>query len=177
MVKLILAFILTFNILAAQSEKSFDYMLKLEGFRSLPYDDATGKTLTRKQVLSGNYKGKPHIGYGTVIPKHWFKKDWVYEGVSKTLARNLAKQHPIRKLVNKEVLKVKSKLTQDQEDVLHEAGYNLGHLVIRKLVKDINTKGVDAAADRLLKYVRQNGKVLKGLVKRRKKEAERLRGK
>ena len=58
MVKLILAFLLTFNILAAQSEKSFDYMLKLEGFRSLPYDDATGKTLTRKQVLSGNYKGK-----------------------------------------------------------------------------------------------------------------------
>lgn len=176
MVKLILAFLFTFNILAAQSEKSFDYMLKLEGFRNLPYDDATGKTLTKKQILSGDYKGKPHIGYGTLIPKNWFEKEWVYEGVSKSFARNLAKQHPIRNLVNREVLQLKIELTQDQEDVLHEAGYNLGHTVIRKLVKLINVKGVDAAADRLLLYVKQNGKVVKGLVKRRKKEAKRLRG-
>lgn len=177
MLRVIFLMLFTISILASQSSESFERVLQLEGFRSLPYDDATGKTLTKRQIISGDYKGKPHIGYGTVIPKHWFNKEWVYRGVSKTFARNLAKQHPIRKLVSREVLKVKITLTQDQEDVLHEAGYNLGHIAIRKLVKTLNEKGVNAAADRLLLYVKSNGKTLKGLVKRRKQEAKRLRGK
>lgn len=176
MVKLLTFFLLFSTIFAAQSEKSFERMLRMEGFRALPYDDVTGKTLTKKDVLSGNYEGKPHIGYGVVIPKRWYKKAWLYNGITKAYARRMAKKHPVRVAVNREVKRVRRKITQDQEDVLHEAGYNIGPYAIRLIIRTLNKKGPKAAANHLLRYNRAYGKIHKGLVKRRKKEAKRLRG-
>lgn len=162
---------------AKQSEESFNRMLvETERFRAKPYDDLTGKTLSYFQLNNGKYEGTPTIGYGTVIPKKWFEKKWLFRGISKKTARRWAKNHPVRRLVEKKIKKVNIKLTQDQEDVLHEAGYNIGAAAIGRIVKTLNTKGLNAAAKHLSKFTRAKGKILPGLVKRRNEEAKRLRG-
>ncbi len=175
--KIILALLLTFQTFAAQSPKSFELLLKKEGFRSKPYDDITGKTLTKKDIVSGNYTGTPTIGYGTVIPKVWYKKDWLYWGLSKKNARKWAKHHPVRKQVNKRIARVSRALTQDQEDVLHEVGYNIGPTALGRIIQTLNKEGFRQAAKHLMKFTQSKGVVLPGLVKRRKEEAKRLRGK
>jgi len=166
-------FLFNFNILAKQSKPSFERMLKIESYRKFPYDDLTGKRITYRNCLRNDYKGTPTVGYGTVLKKC---KKWIYvRGISKYVARKWARNHPVRKEVNWRIKRLKMDLSQDQEDALHEAGYNLGGTQLGRVLKTLKKHGFNASADHLMKFTRSKGKLLRGLVKRRKDEAERLR--
>lgn len=174
--KIILVFLLTFSAFAAQSPASFEKLLKKEGYRAYPYDDLTGKRLSKKQLLAGEFKGTPTIGYGTVIPEKWFGHKWLYTGLSKKQARIWAQSHPVRKAVAKLISKIKTPLTQDQEDVLHEIGYNIGSSALGRIIKTLECGGTYLASQHLMQFTLSKGVKMKGLVKRRKEEAKRLRG-
>lgn len=69
---------------------------------------------------------------------------------------------------------VKLSLTQGQFDALVSFSFNLGVGALRKstLLKKLNMGDIEGAADEFLKWNRAGGKVLPGLVKRRKAERE-----
>lgn len=72
---------------------------------------------------------------------------------------------------------VKVPLTHGQFDALVSFGYNLGLEALRNstLMKLVNAGRMDAAAGEFGKWVHSKGKVLDGLVKRRKAEANLFR--
>jgi lysozyme len=65
-------------------------------------------------------------------------------------------------------------VTQNQFDALVSFTYNVGvtNLKTSTLLKKLNASDIDGAADEFPKWNKQAGKVLKGLVKRRKAEQE-----
>lgn len=165
---------------AAQSQESFEKMLKVEGFRNKPYDDLTGKELTREDILAKNYKGTPTVGYGTVINDDIMKDGLrgvdIFSGdLNEHQARDFAGKHEIRDEITKRIDRMKMDMSQDQEDALHEAGYNLGGPQLQKIINTVKDQGFDAGADRLELYNKSKGVELPGLVTRRKDEADRLR--
>lgn len=165
---------------AAQSEESFENMLKTEGFRNKPYDDLTGKELSREDLEAGNYKGTPTIGYGTVIDDKMRESGLdgvdLYSGeLTEEQAKKYAGNFGLREEIDNRIQRMKMDLSQDQEDALHEAGYNLGGPQLQKIIDTVKSEGFDAGADRLQLYDKSKGVQLAGLTKRRKDEADRLR--
>jgi lysozyme len=73
---------------------------------------------------------------------------------------------------------VKVSLTSNQFDALVSFTYNLGaeRLENSTLLKKLNAKNYDAVPAELMKWTRADGKVLDGLVKRRRAEAQLWRG-
>jgi GH24 family phage-related lysozyme (muramidase) len=69
---------------------------------------------------------------------------------------------------------VKVPLTQNQYDALGGLIYNIveGAFMRSTLLKKLNTKDYQGAADEFLRWNKQKGKVLQGLVNRRKDERE-----
>lgn len=67
---------------------------------------------------------------------------------------------------------VKVPLTQNQYDALASFVYNLGATNFKRstLLKKLNKKDYKGAADELLRWNKQKGKVLRGLTKRRQEE-------
>lgn len=174
---LIFTFLLFSTTYAEQSPESFERVLKIEKYRRFPYDDVTGKRLSYMDVKNKKYKGTPTIGYGVVMTKSQKQAEPLFTiGISKKTAYKWAKNHRVRKEVAKRISRLKTKLTQDQEDVLHEAGYNLGGPQLGRILRTIDKHGIEAGAKHLEQFVNSKGYKLPGLVKRRKHEANRLRG-
>lgn len=69
---------------------------------------------------------------------------------------------------------VKAPLTQNQYDALCSFVYNLGATNFRNstLLKKLNKKDYNGAANELLRWDKQKGKVLRGLTKRRQLEKD-----
>ncbi|KAJ3037716.1 hypothetical protein HDV00_001365 [Rhizophlyctis rosea] len=65
---------------------------------------------------------------------------------------------------------VKTALTQNQFDALVSFTYNLGAGNLRNIVPYLNKRQFKTATDHMLKYTHAGGKVLPGLVRRRKAE-------
>ncbi|MEA1231111.1 lysozyme [Acinetobacter sp. IRS14] len=127
-----------------------------EGKRTVSYDDGVGVWT---------------IGYGTIKYPNGVrvkKGDTCTEQQAEDYLRNdLAKfETAINKLV-------KVPLTQNQFDALASFTYNLGetNLANSTLLKKLNKRDYQGAADQFLVWNRAGGKVMKGLVRRR--EAER----
>lgn len=179
---------------AAQSQESLEKMKDIERFISKVYDDAKtqrdkGFYLSEDDIKNKRYKGNPTIGYGHLLSKEELKSGKVggsdiYSGISKELADKLVRNHKVRKDVNRQIQKVSTPMSQDMEDALHEAGYNIGAGSLRKIINTINKSGWDKAAERLRKYNtatvkdEKTGKkkkvIMRGLTDRREDEASRM---
>lgn len=128
----------------------------LEGKRTVSYDDGVGVWT---------------IGYGTIKYPNGVrvkKGDTCTEQQAEDYLRNdLEKfETAINKLV-------KVPLTQNQFDALASFTYNLGetNLANSTLLRKLNKRDYQGAADQFLVWNKAGGKVMKGLVRRR--EAER----
>lgn len=140
------------------SNKGILLIEQFEGFRATMYKDAVGL---------------PTIGYGTLIDtveEQWLKTATITKEQAEVLLRK--ELGSIERNLN---LMLTSKINQNQFDALVSFCYNLGSNSLRTstLLKKINANPADKTiADEFNKWVHAGGKVLEGLVRRRKAEAE-----
>jgi len=134
------------------SDKGLSLIKEFEGCKLTAYKDIVG-------VLT--------IGYGSTGTH-------VKEGmtISQERAEALLREDVLRfeQCVNK---LVKVELTQNQFDALVSFAFNLGcgNLGSSTLLKKLNARDYQGAADQILRWNRAGGKIVNGLVRRR--EAER----
>lgn len=136
-----------------------DLIKEFEGFRSKPYLDAVGV---------------PTIGYGATHYADGRKVKMtdkpITEAEASILLQDMLKQYEKAVLDN-----VTSKINQNQFDALVSFTYNLGVANFKKstLLKKVNANPMDLTiSHEFLRWNRAGGKVLAGLTRRRKAEAE-----
>ena len=137
---------------------------KFEGFSAKPYLCPAGYWT---------------IGYGTVFKPDGSQVNENHEPITKETAEEWL-QHELRHNYMAGVLKL-SPLLADRPEALGaitDFAYNLGVARYRAstLRRRINEEDWDAARIELAKWIRGGGRVLRGLVLRRKAEAEYLNG-
>lgn len=148
------------------SDAGINLIMKFEGFRAKPYNDAVGNAT---------------IGYGTLLHKgnvtEEDKKKYP-AGISKEKAKELLIED-VRKMESSLIASVKVSLNQNQFDALMSWTYNVGtgHLVERNCswLKNLNQGHYDKVPEGLSlwnKAMDENGKMveLPGLTIRRKEE-------
>lgn len=131
------------------SEKGINLIKKYEGLRLKAY----------KPVQTEQYWTIGYGHYGADV-----KQDMV---ISQAYAEKLLKDDITK--FETAVNSLKRNWTQNQFDALTSFAYNCGTGNLKKLVQNRNTQQI---ADALLLYNKGGGKVLAGLVKRRKEERE-----
>ena len=135
------------------SDKGVELVKQYEGYHATPY------------VCPG---GKLTIGYGHVILKGEKYSNLNKAQATALLKKDLAKyERDVNSLIN-------VKLTQEQYDALVSFTYNLGPGALQKsgLRKKVNGGQHKAVPAEFLKWSRCKKKILPGLVKRRKAEAQ-----
>ena len=150
------------------SEAGIELIMKFEGFRAFPYNDAVGHAT---------------IGYGTLLHKgnvtEEDKKKYP-TGISKEKAKEMLIED-VRKMEPHLIAAVKVSLNQNQFDALISWTYNLGtaHLVENKCswLKNLNQGHYGKVPDGLMlwnKATDEKGKLveLPGLTERRKEEGK-----
>lgn len=132
------------------SPRGLELIKKFEGFKSTPY------------ICPG---GKLTIGYGKVI------KEGEYTSITKDQAESLLRS-TVSSFERSLQKYVKVPLNQNQYDALVSFIYNVGAGNFSKstLVKLLNSGDYDGAANEFLKWVKSDGKVLRGLQRRREEE-------
>ena len=136
-----------------------DLIKEFEGFRSKPYLDAVG-------VPTIGY-GATHYGNGVKVK---MSDKPITEAEASALLQDMLKQYEKAVLDN-----VTSKINQNQFDALVSFTYNLGVANFKKstLLKKVNANPMDLTiSHEFLRWNRAGGKVLAGLTRRRKAEAE-----
>lgn len=140
------------------SKNCLDLVKRFEGFSTAPYLDAVGI---------------PTIGYGSTFYEDGTKVSMCDVPMSEEAASKLLELKlnlfciQIDKMVNID-------LSQNQIDALASLVYNIGpgNFKTSTLLKKLNLDDIDGAASEFLKWNKAGGKVLSGLVKRRKEEME-----
>ena len=131
---------------------------EFEGFRAKAYKDAVGL---------------PTIGFGTLIDSAE-EKHLLTETISKEQAEVLLRKE-LAMIEKKFTIMVTSKVNQNQYDALVSFAYNLGiyNLKSSSLLKKVNANPADVTIrNEFNKWTHAGGKVLEGLVRRRKAEAD-----
>ena len=131
---------------------------EFEGFRANAYKDAVGL---------------PTIGFGTLIDSEE-EKQLLTETISKDQAEGLLRKE-LAMIEKKFTIMVTSKVNQNQYDALVSIAYNLGinNLKSSTLLKKVNHNPADVTIrDEFNKWIHAGGKVLQGLVRRRKAEGD-----
>ncbi len=131
---------------------------EFEGFRAKAYKDAVGL---------------PTIGYGTLIDSAE-EKHLLTETITKEQAEVLLRKE-LAMIEKKFTIMVTSKVNQNQYDALVSFAYNLGinNLKSSTLLKKVNANPADATIRvEFNKWTHAGGKVLEGLVRRRKAEGD-----
>lgn len=139
------------------SEKCLALIREFEGFRSKPYLCPAGV---------------PTIGYGSTRYEdgtHVTLKDWP---IDQARANAIMRTTLAREYEPAVQRYVKVPLTQGQYDALVDFAYNAGakNLLQSTLLKKLNAKNYAGASKEFEKWVYGGGKVLPGLVRRRKAE-------
>lgn len=140
------------------SKNGIDLIAEFEGFSSKPYLDAVGI---------------PTIGYGNTFYLNGKKVTMFDSPINEMEARKLLSI--IANKFGQQVKEVTRELNQNQFDALVSFVYNIGIGNYKKstLLKKINANPCDASiAYEFSRWNKAGGKILSGLVKRRKKEAE-----
>ena len=140
------------------SKKGIDLIAGFEGFVSKPYLDAVNV---------------PTIGYGNTFYLNNKKVTMFDAPINETEARKLLSI--VANKFGQQVQEVTRELNQNQFDAVVSFVYNVGIGNYRKstLLKKINANPCDESiAYEFSRWNKAGGKVLSGLVKRRKKEAE-----
>lgn len=131
---------------------------EFEGFRAKAYKDAVGL---------------PTIGFGTLIDSAE-EKHLLTETISKEQAEVLLRKE-LAMIEKKFTIMITSKVNQNQYDALVSFAYNLGiyNLKSSSLLKKVNANPADVTIrNEFNKWTHAGGKVLEGLVRRRKAEAD-----
>ena len=155
------------------SDDGLRELIKSEGTRLQVYDDRTGKTVGRYSQV----QGYPTIGVGHLITAGQRASFQPYLGGGRKLT-----QYQVMELLRKDVGKFEKTLnqrigmpmTQSMWDALISMAFNTGanSYAVKDAVAKINIKDYTGAARAILAGpVKSKGRVLQGLVKRRKKEA------
>jgi lysozyme len=137
------------------SQHGLDLIKKHEGFRSTAYPDP------------GSRDGKPWtIGYGHT---RGVRKGMV---ITKTQATSFLRTD-LKTAENAVNNAVKVGLNQNQFDALVSFVFNVGVGAFKRstLLKRLNAKNYTGAAEQFARWNKNDGRVMKGLVKRRKAEA------
>lgn len=142
------------------SDKAIEIIKSFEGFRAKPYYDSVGI---------------PTIGYGTTIYPSGENVRITDGAISGKMATDFLKYH-IDKYVNEPLIKIvdRDKLNQNQYDALVSFCYNVGIGAFKAstLCKVIlaNPNDFDAIEVQFMRWNKAGGKVIDGLINRRKKE-------
>ena len=140
------------------SQKGIDLIKDFEGFRSKPYLCPAGI---------------PTIGYGATYYTNGKKVSLNDRPITKANAEMLLRMH-LRHYENAVKRYAREDISQTQFDALTSFTYNLGPGALRRstLLKKVNRNPSDKGiAYQFSRWVRANGRVLKGLQKRRKAES------
>jgi|TARA_R110000823_G_scaffold11710_1_gene39528 lysozyme len=115
--------------------------------------------------------GIPTIGYGSIWGLDHSRLDSSHRDITEDEAQHLLKRE-LHKTENSVARMVKSSLTQNQFSALCCLVYNVGSGRFRSstIRMKINRKDFIGAANEFWKWRRAGGKILKGLVRRRKDE-------
>lgn len=141
-----------------------------EGLVLYAYDDANPS----KPFLKGKPKGVLTIGYGHTSAAGAPK---VVPGmkITKAEAEKIFKRD-IQKFVDQVNALVTHEVTQDQFDALVSFQYNTGALATSTLLKKVNAGKLDQVPAEFMKWVNDNGRMVPGLVNRRRAEVALWRG-
>lgn len=139
------------------SEKCLALIREFEGFRSKPYLCPAGV---------------PTIGYGSTRYEDGTPVTLKDEPIDQARANAIMRTTLAREYEPAVQRYVKVPLTQGQYDALVDFAYNAGakNLLQSTLLKKLNAKNYAGAAKEFEKWVYGGGKVLPGLVRRRKAE-------
>lgn len=139
------------------SEKSYELVEGFEDFRSKPYSDVG--------QLACGYGHTNRLGYPPVVSAD---SNWTRVYAKKVLRNDFA--HIYSKI--KDAIKVD--LNPNQLGAVLSFAYNLGYanFLASTLLKKINASDWTGASKEFERWTRSKGKVLPGLVRRRKAEAE-----
>lgn len=141
------------------SSNGIDFIKKFEGFRSDPYIDSAGIAT---------------IGYGTTFYPGRKKVTMSDPSVDKEKATEIFKSMLLLFESHVDAF-CRDDINQNQFDALVSFAYNVGptNLKSSTLLKKLNKNPNDPSIkNEFLKWVKSNGKTLKGLVNRRQKEAD-----
>jgi len=139
------------------------YLIKgFEGFESKPYPDpATG--------------ARPYtIGYGTTVYPNGTRVELTDPAIDESTAL-VYLSHDLKVFENGVDALTRDDLTQNQFGALVSFGYNCGlqNLKVSTLLKKVNANPNDPTiAAEFLRWNKANGKVMNGLTRRRKAEAD-----
>ena len=140
------------------SETGIRVIAKYEGFRSSPYLDAVGV---------------PTIGFGNTFYRDNTRVKMTDKPISEEKARELLKN--IVQGFEMEVSKLMREVNQNQFDAVLSLVYNIGVTAFSRstLLKRINENPIEQdIAYQFSRWNKAGGKVLLGLTRRRKEEAE-----
>lgn len=148
------------------SDRGINCLKDYESLSLSPYDDQTGKIIV-------DWNKNATIGYGFLIKK----KDWYKfkDGICLNYAESLFHSQVYSKTANVDNT-IKVEVNQNQFDAMVILTYNIGNRGFRrssvaKLVNDSNAKTPYRSLELAWKaWKKSNGKVMKGLINRRKKE-------
>jgi lysozyme len=140
------------------SSNCIKIVTEFEGFSEKPYLDVVRV---------------PTIGYGTTVYSNGNKVKMTDSLISKENAIKELTYHINQLCIPYIKSNIKVELNQNQFDALCSFIYNIGagNFIKSTLLKKINNKDFNGAADEFLKWNKASGKVFPGLTKRR--EAER----
>lgn len=175
------------SIVDTTDELNDEFMAKIvqfEGLRTTVYNDFGYKVHWKNNRPIKPRRGSLHICIGAKLTNREIRtgrilignKYYRYRrGLSKKLCYQLKRQDLIlaRKLVGKYV---KINLTPNQYRALVSASFNIGTKLFRnkgrdtRFLKYLNRGDIARAKRELMQFIMSKGKVLKGLVKRRKFE-------
>ena len=140
------------------SDNGFRLLGELEGIVLRPYKDSVGI---------------PTIGIGSTYYEDGTKVKMTDKAITKERAIQLAKNvvKSFEEQVNKSIL---LPMTQNQFDAMVLLCYNIGESGFAKssVVKNFNAGNLQKAADSFLLWNKAGGRVVQGLVNRRKKERD-----
>ena len=138
------------------SDTGFNILGELEGIGLRPYKDSVGI---------------PTIGIGSTYYEDGTKVKMTDKAITKERAIQLAKNvvKSFEEQVNKSIL---LPMTQNQFDAMVLLCYNIGKSGFARssVVRNFNLGNIQRAADSFLLWNKAGGKVVQGLVNRRKKE-------
>lgn len=148
------------------SKSMIDFIKVKEGFSATLYNDDDNNCT---------------IGYGHLVhygPIDGSEPNWMKNGITEKQAEGLLLIELDEAAKDVERL-VKVPLNQNQFDSLVSFCFNLGegNLERSTLLQVLNQGKYDSVPDQIVRWVKAGGKILKGLVIRRKQEADIFRGK
>ena len=141
------------------SKKGLDLIKKFEGLKLKPY------------LCSA---GVPTIGYGNTLYENGKKVSLKDSVITESRATELL-SYSLRNLEQQVDSFCRDDINQNQFDALVSFAFNLGpyNLKSRTLLKKVNKNPKDPTIrDEFMRWTKAGGKVLKGLVERRKVEAD-----